>query len=221
VMDERGYYERQWKRLVKNHWKMMELGRPILAGRYGDEVALAAVEGSAVEFEGLIPEIPYIGGQENPLTDTLVQMTSMLALYRVLKAHDKPVTEIGEIVYEMGQRWTEQLPAFARQLIGRLYMSQFWRRRTRRKAAVSQQRDFLDNFVFEVVEGGGEAFEWGINYMECGVVKFFERQQAAELSPYMCQLDFLMFQALGLKLQRQGTIAQGCSHCDFRFGNHR
>lgn len=33
----------------------------------------------------------------------------------------------------------------------------------------------------------------------------------------MCELDYLMFPALGIELKRTGTIAQGCTHCDFRF----
>ena len=48
-------------------------------------------------------------------------------------------------------------------------------------------------------------------------VKFFNDRGASELTPYMCRLDFLMFPAPGITLQRSGTRAQGCSHCDFRF----
>src|SRR5688572_24467480 len=116
---------------------MMGIGRPILTEQYGEVVAQAAVEGSVVEFERLVAEIPYIGGKENPMTDTLVQMMSMLALYRVLKEQGKGIEEIGEIVYLMAKQWTEQFPGFARKLIGQLMMSGYWRRRQKRKAAVS------------------------------------------------------------------------------------
>jgi hypothetical protein len=216
-MNELTYYRRQTKRLVKQHHKLMALGRARLVESHGEEAADAILAEAAVEFERLIPEIPYIGGKDNPLTDTLEQMISMLALYRALKERGSTVEEVGELIVWMARRWTEQFPAFARSTIGRLYMSRFWRRRMARRAAVSQQRQYAGNFVYEVVEGDGETFEWGIDYVECGVVKFFEQQAADELTPTMCQLDFFLFQALGLNLARQGTIAQGCTHCDFRF----
>jgi hypothetical protein len=48
-------------------------------------------------------------------------------------------------------------------------------------------------------------------------VKFFHEQGADEFTPYMCFIDFLMFPAMGIALEREGTIAQGCGRCDFRF----
>jgi hypothetical protein len=144
-------------------------------------------------------------------------MSSLLAIYRVMKRRGKTVAEIGDFVREMAQAWVNRYPPLVRRLLGRMYMSQFWRNRMDRKAEESQKRRFPLNFVYEIVPGDGEAFEWGVNYLECGVVKFFHRQGASEFSPYACQLDYLLFPALGIELKRQGTIAQGCTHCDFRF----
>jgi hypothetical protein len=71
--------------------------------------------------------------------------------------------------------------------------------------------------VYEVVAGERPDQAWGINYLECGVVKFFHAQGADDFAPYMCLIDFLMFPAMGVTLERQGTLANGCTHCDFRF----
>ena len=76
----------------------------------------------------------------------------------------------------------------------------------------------FDVYDAEVVPGQpGESFEWGLNYHECGVVKFFAAQDADAFTPYMCVMDYLLFPAMGVGLQRTGTIAHGCTHCDFRF----
>jgi hypothetical protein len=160
---------------------------------------------------------PYIGGKANPLTDTLEQMTSLLALYQVMKRHGKTVEEIGELVYEMGRARVKRFPKAFRMLLGRLYMTKFWKERTKKKALESRQKKYPGNFVYEVVEGDDKNFAWGINYLECGVVKFFRQQNADEFTPYMCLIDYLMFPDMGIELQRQGTIANGCTHCDFRF----
>jgi hypothetical protein len=211
------YYLAQRPMLLKNHRKLIAIGLDLMRSRYGEECTAAIVEEAHAEFERLIPQIPYIGGSANSLTDTLVQMTSLLALYRVLKRHGRPVEEIGELVYQMAETWVKQYPRFVRMLIGRFYMSQFWRRRTHRRADVSQQGQYPGDFVYEVVEGDGETFDWGVNYLECGVVKFFHEQDADEFTPYMCLIDYLMFPGMGVGLRRQGTIAHGCTHCDFRF----
>lgn len=212
------YYLAQKENLLKGHKKMMALARPYLTEHYGAELADTAVAESTVEFEQLLPEIPYIGGKANSMTDTLVQMATLLALYRILKRYGKPVAEIGELAHQMAQAWVDQYPQFLRRLIGQYYFSAFNRRRLTQKAEALRQQQYPGDFVREVVVGtSDDNFAWGVNYLECGVVKFFEAQNAAEFSPFMCEIDYLLFPALGIELQRTGTIAQGCSHCDFRF----
>jgi hypothetical protein len=204
-------------KLMKRHQKMMGIGQPIMTRRFGYYLAATAVAESDIEFQNLIPQIPSIGGKDNPMTDTLVQMTSLLALYRVLKRHGRDVTEIGDIAYEMAQAWVAAYPQFARHIIGKYYMSRFNRKRQKQKAINSQKRQYPGDFVIEFVEGNNNDFDWGINFVECGVVKFFAEQDASEFTPAMCRIDYLLFPALGIDLQRTGTIAQGCTHCDFRF----
>lgn len=211
------YYVKQKRKLIKNHRKMMAIGKPLMQERYGIEVAETAVSQSTAEFEKLLPEIPYIGGSANHMTDTIVQMSSLLALYRVLRQHGKPVEEIGDLFYEMAQAHVKRFPQFLRHLIGKFYLSRWNFKRMKKKAAVSQQRQFPGDFVIELVPTQeGNALQ-GINYLECGVVKFFAQQGAAELTPHMCRIDYLLFPAMGIQLKRTGTIAQGCTHCDFRF----
>ncbi|MBZ0282878.1 MAG: L-2-amino-thiazoline-4-carboxylic acid hydrolase [Anaerolineae bacterium] len=207
----------QQKALLKGHDRLMRYGLKLMQSRYGDTLAQTFMAESRTEFESLIPHIPYIGGRDNPLTDTLVQMTSLLALYRVMKHYDYPVDEIGDLAQAMATNQIEQFPRAIRHLIGRIYMTRLWRRRTAKKAQQSQTAPYPGNFVYEVVEGDGKDFEWGVNYLECGVVKFFHSQDADEFSPYMCLIDFLIFPGMGIELERHGTIANGCSHCEFRF----
>jgi hypothetical protein len=196
---------------------MMAIGQPIIQEKYGKVLAETAVIQSAIEFEKLIPQIPYIGGESNSMTDTLVQMTSLLALYRALKREGKPVAEIGDLFYEIAQAQVNRFPQWLRHLIGRFYLSRWNFKRLQGKAAVSQQRQYPGDFVIELVPANNSHTLQGINYLECGVVKFFAQQGAAELTPHMCRIDYLLFPAMGIQLNRTGTIAQGCTHCDFRF----
>lgn len=217
-MDTSNYYTQRQDKLVRNHKKIMSLGQGLLTERYGRDMAVKITHDALEAFRALFPQIPFIGGGKNPLTDTLIQISTMLCLYRALKSRGRPVEEAGELARLMSRKWIAQQPRPFMNLIGKLYMTKFWRKRTKRNAAISQKREYPMNFVYEVVEGGRE-YEWGVNYLECAIVKFFKQQGAEEFTPYMCEIDNLMFPAMGVKLIRTGTIAQGCTHCDFRFAS--
>jgi hypothetical protein len=100
-------------------------------------------------------------------------------------------------------------------------MSAFGQRKNRRAALESQKRLYPENWVFNFVEGAGQNFDWGIDYTECGIVKFFQAQSADELAPYMCLADYPMSKAFGMGLVRTTTLAGGAAKCDFRFKRGR
>jgi hypothetical protein len=211
------YYVRNKARLLKEHQRMAAAGREILVAQYGETFADTLTRESLAEFEKLLPELPYIGGRRNSLTGNLVSSASALAFYRVMKRHGKSVEESGEYLYRMMEAWIERYPRFVRRLMGRYYMSKLSQRQSRQKAAVSQERRYPGDWVREHVEGDGDAFDWGVDYTECGIVKFLHSQGADELAPYLCLLDYALFGALGIELKRTQTLAEGGERCDFRF----
>ncbi len=80
-----------------------------------------------------------------------------------------------------------------------------------------QERRYPDDFACEFVEGDGETFDYGYNFLECASEKFYWAQGALEFLSYYCLLDFPKCERGGLSLTRQGTLAEGCQMCDFRF----
>ena len=70
--------------------------------------------------------------------------------------------------------------------------------------------------MFERIDGHGEAFEFGIDMTECGIVKFLHAEGADELCPYLCDIDYVSAEAMGIGLRRTKTLAWGCDRCDFR-----
>lgn len=214
---ETDFYFRNKKKFLKEHRAIMKLGRGFMESGLGREKADDVVHRSEVRYEALLTEMPYIGGWDNPHTDTLTQVGSFLALYFVLKEEGQTTEEIGALIHRISERKVETMPHFLRSLLGRLYMSEFWRKRTQHKALISRQKEFAGDFVYEVVDGKPGEYEWGINYLECAIVKFFHQQGADDLTPYMCYVDYILFPGMGIDLKRTGTIGQGCSHCDFRF----
>jgi hypothetical protein len=211
------YYVRNQDKLFEEHRKMAAAGREIIVARYGKAFADTLLSESLAEFETLIPALPYIGGKQNPLTDNLISSAGALALYRVMQRHGKTVEETGELLYRMMEAWIMRYPRLMRRLMGRYFMSRLSQRQSKKRSALSQQRRYPADWVREHIEGDSQTFDWGVNYLECGIVKFLHSQGAGELAPYLCLLDYVLFGALDIGLTRTQTLAIGNKKCDFRF----
>jgi hypothetical protein len=192
--------------------------RKFFAGAYGNDIAEAVVEETMQRFDVLLPWIPYIGGSENILTENLYLSAAMLAMYQSLQERGKTAEETARLIYQgtaslySGFPFKWLLRWQGRQLFSRKRIEQ-----RRRAAADSQERRYPGDWVFEIVQGDGQAFAFGVDYTECGIVKYLNREGAPELVPFLCWLDYPMCSAMKVKLVRTETIAQGCERCNFRF----
>jgi hypothetical protein len=142
----------------------------------------------------------------------------MLAMYQALRARGESAEPAARLICLGASSFYRSFPT--RLLLRWQGRKQFSRKRIeqrRRDAVVSQRRRYPDDWVFDFVEGDGRTFEWGLDYTECGIVKYLSRQGAPELAPYLCWLDYPVFAAMRVKLVRTETLAQGCQTCDFRF----
>jgi hypothetical protein len=173
------------------------------------------------EYASLIPQMPYIGGKKNRLTRNLEGSAMFLAVYTVLKRHGKSAEEVGKIVYEMTQSWYRRYPQWLLRVIGRLRFSRFYASKLKKWAAESQKRRYPADFVYAYLKGDGKEFDFGVDYTECAICKFYRAQGAGEFAPYLCPLDYPISEALGFGMVRTKTLAEGADRCDFRFKRGR
>jgi len=185
--------------------------RPVLVSHYGEQLADVLLQEAREHTELLIPQIPYIGGDDNPLTHHLIRATTTLALYRAMQAHGSTARETGGVIYEAVVRALSSLPFSPSEPPTAAFI-----RNKREQARKSQERRYRDDWVWEFVEGDGEAFDYGYDFYECAVKKYYEAQGATELLPYFCFLDFVTTRAHGQVLMRTTTLAEGGEKCDFR-----
>ncbi len=74
--EKQNYYLNHRSEILKQFYTHAEAWRPFLASRYGDESAADTVlRETQQQFEILLSKIPYIGGDENPMTRYLVSST--------------------------------------------------------------------------------------------------------------------------------------------------
>ena len=91
------------------------------------------------------------------------------------------------------------------------------RMESRRKWALnSHNKEYENDWVLNFVERNGK-YEFGIDYLECGVCKMCKAEGCFELAKYLCKLDYLLADIMGLGLDRTKTLANGADRCDFRW----
>jgi hypothetical protein len=190
--------------------------RSFLADAYGQDEADAMLSQARERFVALIPQLPYIGGDENHLTGELVRAARCLAVYQAMQAHGKTAAEAGKVLYDAAAAQAAQ-PSPTTQL----WTGQELMRRRRERAGRSQRRQYPADWVYTFVPGDGEAFDYGYDFTECAARKLYRAHGADELLPYYCFLDFAVSKAAGLGLRRTMTLAEGHAKCDHRFKRGR
>lgn len=99
---------------------------------------------------------------------------------------------------------------------GNTYFSEKKMESRRQWDSASHKRRYKNDWVVSFIEGNGD-FVFGFDYHECGVCKLCRDEGCFELAEYMCRLDFLMVELMGIRLERTKTLADGGDLCDFRF----
>jgi len=215
------YYALHQKSIMASFDETMTFMRPFLAAKVGEADAEAVIKATRVEYAALILQLPYIGGDANELTGNLSQSAGALAFYRVMKARGRPVEEVGEILYKGYEAQMANTPAWVLSIWGVLQSMGLDAGQAEKDAATSQQRAYPGDWVTTYVKGDGQSFDWGVDYTECGICKFFHAQGADELTPYLCQLDYPASRVYNQGLERTETLAQGGRRCDFRYKRGR
>ena len=220
-MKDSNYYLNQKRKLLKDFDKDSRIVKNVLIKHFGEDFTEQVRKEARKEFEDLILRIPYIGGKSNFLTNDLILIAQSLALYKILKYHNKPLKEIVLINLEIGQEKLNATPKivykFTRTLISSSLGQYFFKRIIKKQAQRSQRREYPGDWVFEFVEGNSTDFDFGIDYLECGACKLFHQEGADEFTPYICLYDFLSSELTGTGLIRSMTLAEGGKKCDFRF----
>jgi hypothetical protein len=215
------YYVAQKERLLRDFDKFAGAVRPVLVTHYGKVAAAEIAQKARQEYESLVPQIPYIGGNRNPLTRNLVGTTRGLALCKALQIREERIETIGRIYYEMMETYLSSSSSWLfwlmRMALPIKVGQSVFKRALKRMATESQKRHYPDNFVLEYVEGKEGEFDCGIDYTECAIVKFFRSQGAGEFARYVCLYDYPKSRITGTGLVRTITLAEGEKKCDFRF----
>lgn len=199
--------------LVDSFEKQLPYYRGALDPASADKV----IADARADFEGLIPQVPYVGDPRYPLPETLIESAVALSFYRSLMRNGQAGEEAGAVIAAAAEASIRAVPADQLLALGEQQFTEGWYQMQRMAAAQSQQKPYPGDWVYSFVEGVPGEFDWGWDFTECGILKLYKTQGAEELVPYLCAQDFTASELENTGLRRTGTLARGDACCDFRY----
>lgn len=192
-----------------------------ISGKNDGIVAEWVTENARVHFEKLMAEIPYVGDAQRPLPQTLIQSAVAFSFCRTLGPAGEATEPAGKLIVEAAEAGYRSVSAEEHRARGEQQFTQEWYQMQRFAAQKSMERHYAGDWVFSFVEGIPDEFDWGWDFTECGILKFYHSQGVKELVPYLCVLDFIVSKLEGTGLQRTKTLARGDDCCNFRYRKGR
>ncbi len=215
--NNKNYYLEIKAKMMKDFDKMFKCTKQALKQHFDPAKIDKLYEEGKAEYTSLLPQLPYIGGHKNKATMNLVGGAIILAVIRPLEREGLTTSEIGKIVYQTFDLYFQAKPRFLRWLINKMVFAGSSLKKAKKEAEKSALREHSGDFVTEFVEGDGESFDFGMDYIECAIHKLYQEQAAEKYLQYVCLGDYPMFQALGIGFTRTQTIGNGGNKCDARF----
>lgn len=221
VGSSNNYYLAHRQALTEEFRQVLNDAALFLQPELGPKSTQALLRHALVNFDRLLPEFPFIGGESNWVTKFIPMAGWYAALYPPMKENGKNSEDLGRLMYELSKTGLEKIPKENALSAGKDAFTQEYMDKFKSWAEWTRKREYPANWVADFVQGDGEEFDYGYDYTECGVVKYFQAQGVPELAPYFCLTDFPKNAVLGTGLVRKRTIAQGDGICDFRYKKGR
>jgi hypothetical protein len=191
----------------------------LLAGRCPPQELQTMLARARAIHAGLLP-LPNIGGPENLVYASFIVAPQYVALYKAMRPHGFTAKDVGKLIYDLASySFTKQRDSLHAN--GERFFTPDYFTLLQNWAARSQKRRYPMDWVQTVFRGDGTEFDIGVDYSECGLVKYFAAHGMPELSPFPCRIDFPTSQAEDTGLRRTTTLATGGRICNFRYKKGR
>ncbi len=218
IKDE--YYIKKKKKFMRDFDDRLNAVNLFLNEKYDMKEAEERINAMKLEFEKMIPDIPFIGGQKNPLTLVLIKCISDLAVFRVLEKAGYSFDEIGEFHYNYSMKIHEDRKEILEKA-GR-DSSQYpfeaaYKDYQKTLCENTSKKTYPSDFVLEYIPGDDTTFDWGWNIHECAVQKAYIKFGDEKYLPLICLGDYYEAEGLGFGFSRTQTLGFGASLCDHRF----
>lgn len=217
------YYAQNKDKLKRGMDTYLSLIAPELEADSGQPYAILFEETWSYYEQNLLERFPYIGGDSVSGTANLTGAYYFVAMGEVLRRYGASMETIGRRMVQSYERYTAKIPAFARKLAARAVNSPRLARTLFTRAFQKKDRKNAANaalnpgsFETQTMVPPEEGYDFSYHNLVCPLARFARAHGYEEYMPYLCNLDYVMFDMLGVPLYREHTCFEDGDYCDFK-----
>jgi hypothetical protein len=204
---DKDYYVSRSIKWVKELDNKMRFFKAVLYRSFSNAEVNVITNQTLRNFMEMLPRIPYVGGDKNPLTDALIVSSWFAALHIALKKQEANDNEIGEITraiateiatYEMKvrQKRIALTPSMLRPIVAlRPFFQTFG-------TVAFTKKNFKENYLITYVSGARAEFDWLDNPEKHTVVRLPNNQATDQVTRYTYRINFHKNGFSGIELLR-------------------
>ena len=187
MMVEKGkkFYDKRKPNLMERFERFLMIIKSHLTPIYSDLKTEDLIAQMRKDYEILYSKLTYLGTRKSSLLFLLIDSTSLLAVMRALEKEGMSLNEIGKLCFDyyetIAKIWRSSQDSGKTNITSLLLSKDYIFQEEfimgqKIYSKESQAKKYPEGYVYEHVEGDGETFDYGVNYLECAVYKFFKKQ---------------------------------------------
>ena len=214
------FYIRRKSKLLALFQEDLKVAKQLLLEKFDEKKTETLLADIIKEFENILLEAQYVGGNKNPFTQFLIGAVGTFATIRVLENEGLPYREIGEFTFRYYEKLNEEREENLNK-IGQSHADQIftddYMQFMKDFAKKSQERTFPGDWVLEFIDGQGHPFTYGFNFLQCGSNELAKKLGMQKYMPFICLGDFAEATAGGFGFTRTQTLSNDAPICDHRY----
>ncbi len=214
------FYIRRKSRLLGLFKENLEVAKQLLLEKLDEEKVESLLVNVIKEYDKILPEAQYIGGNKNPFTSYLVGAVETFSIVRVLENEGIPYREIGEFIFRYYELINEKREENLKK-VGQSHSDQIFTpdyiKFMKDFAKMSHEKTFPGDWVLEFIDGEGKPFTYGFDFSQCGSNELAKKLGMEKYMPFICLADFAEATTAGFGFTRTQTLSNGAPICDHRY----
>ena len=167
----------------------------------------------------MVENFPYIGGDKASGTRNLTGAYAFVAFGVFATKSGMTLDRWGELSMIAYGKYFDRIPKAMSSLLGHaLKHPELVKKMLRKKDEKNRKNNDMNPGSFLTrTDDGNEEYPIIYNTIQCPLADFAMKYGYTEYLPYLCNLDYVMFEKLKVPFYRHKTCADGDGICDFKF----
>ena len=182
-----------------------------LVSAQGESFARDVLFQTRSEYRPLLQAAPLFRGRVNVFNEIIQLNARVVAFYRAMKAHDQSVEDVVRIYYDLFDELHSAIPRPARWAARQVVFSPLFLHFAQRSSALVS--DHPGGWDIRFRRGDGRESDWSFECSRCGVIAYYEQNDAMELAPFCNFFDYIQSKTFGMGMWNPTSLGRGDTTC--------